>query len=313
MLALGTITIWSLNVIVVKVALRDIPPLVYTAARFLLGAALLVGALRLRHRLPRFSSRDLGLLALAGALGIAANQMAFTLALQHTTAVNVSLILGSTPLLVAGWQALRIRERIGVRAWAGLVIGAGGVAMVVLGGAHGAQGALLGDLLTLAAAAMFALYLDRLVVLLPRYPALPLSAWVTVFGALELLPFGIAEGAVAHPHWTRTVLLLGVYSAVLAVTVANAAWYGAIERLGATRTAVYTYLQPFLGALFAVALLGESLHALQVLGGVVIIAGVVAGRPRAVPVSQQQQAPPPPDAVVGLAAAGQTGSAAPPR
>jgi len=291
LLALLSISIWSLNVIVVKVAIRDVPPLLYTAARFLAGGVLLAGVLRLRGRLVRVQRRDLAALAVAGLFGIAANQVAFTLALQHTTAVDVSLILGATPLLVAGWQAWRMRERIGRRAWLGLSAGAGGLAMVVLGGG-GSHGALAGDLLALSAAALFTLYLDRLVRLLPRYPALPLSAWVTLLGAAELIPFGAGEGVLDHPHWTPAVFGLAAYSAVLAVAVANAAYYSGIQRLGATRAALYAYLQPFLGAVFAVLILGETLHAVQLAGGVVIVLGVLGGRPRAVPVSSQQQAPP---------------------
>ena len=288
LLALLTISIWSLNVIVVKIALRDVPPLVYTATRFLAGGLLLAGALRLRGRLAPMRRSDLGAFALAGLFGIAANQLAFTFALQHTSAVDVSLILGSTPLLVAGWQAGRMRERIGPRAWLGLGVGAAGLAMVVAGGGS-SHGALAGDLLALAAAAMFTLYLDRLVRLLPHCPALPLSAWVTLLGAVELVPLGIGEGAVAHPHWTWPVAGLLVYSSVLAVAVGNSAYYGGIQLLGATRAAVYTYLQPFLGAMFGVVILGEALRPIQLAGGVVIIAGVVGGRPRAVPVSTQQQ------------------------
>jgi drug/metabolite transporter (DMT)-like permease len=298
LLALLTVAIWSLNVIVVKVAIHDVPPLVYTGARFVAGGLLLAGVLRLRGGLAPISRRDLGPLALAALLGISGNQVAFTLALQHTTAVDVSLILGATPLMVAVWQALRLRERIGARAWAGLSVGGGGLAMVVAGGG-GSHGALAGDLLALLAAALFTLYLDRLAHLMHRCPALPLSAWVTLLGALELVPVGAAEGAVAHPHWTLAVAGLAVYSSVLAVAVGNSAYYAGVQKLGPTRAAVYVYLQPFLGALFGVAILGETLRPVQLLGGVVVVLGVVGGRPRAVPVSEQQQGPPPREALVG--------------
>jgi probable blue pigment (indigoidine) exporter len=78
---------------------------------------------------------------------------------------------------------------------------------------------------------------------------------------------------------------------VLAVGFCNAAYFRGLEVLGATRAAVYTYLQPFLGALAALLLLGETLRPWQLLGGAVVVAGVVLGRPRPVPVDQGKRVP----------------------
>jgi drug/metabolite transporter (DMT)-like permease len=61
--------------------------------------------------------------------------------------------------------------------------------------------------------------------------------------------------------------------------IGNVLWFIAIERVGASRSALYTNLQPFLGAVFAVFVLSEHLDALQLAGGLVIASGIVlAGR-----------------------------------
>jgi drug/metabolite transporter (DMT)-like permease len=57
-------------------------------------------------------------------------------------------------------------------------------------------------------------------------------------------------------------------------------WFTAIERVGANRAALYSNLQPFLGAAFAVVALGERMGPLAIAGGVVIAAGIVIARPR---------------------------------
>jgi drug/metabolite transporter (DMT)-like permease len=82
------------------------------------------------------------------------------------------------------------------------------------------------------------------------------------------------------------LLLLGclLFSSVLAVAYCNLAYYHGLETLGPTRAAVYTYLQPFLGAVAAFLMLGETLCPLQLTGGAVVVAGVLLARSRLMPV-----------------------------
>jgi len=58
----------------------------------------------------------------------------------------------------------------------------------------------------------------------------------------------------------------------------NLLWFNAIDRVGPSRAALYTNLQPFLGAIFALLILSESITPLQVAGGVLIAAGIVLSR-----------------------------------
>ncbi|TMC49393.1 MAG: DMT family transporter [Chloroflexi bacterium] len=295
LLVLSAICVWSVNVIVVKVALDAVDPLVYTAARFLLGGTLLLSVVRLhRSESGRPPLRDLGAMALAGLFGIAANQTAFTVSLRYTTAVDVSLILGATPLVVAAYGALLSSERIGARAWSGMLVGAAGLVLVV-GAGGGAHGQIGGDLIALGAPLVWAFYVTRLVDLLPRYQPLVLSGWVTILGALPLLPVAAAQAATAPPRLSWQLLGFFAFSTVMAVGWCNLAFYIGLEHLGATRAAVYGYLQPFLGAVVAFLALGETLRPLQLAGGVVVIAGVVVGRPRPAPVAALQAPVPAPN------------------
>lgn len=276
-LVLATVTIWSVNVIVVKLALRDSGPLTYTATRFLIGGALLLVVARaMAGGLPRLRRADIRELLITGLIGIAANQTSFTVALRFTTAVDVSLIMGSIPLAVAAHRAVFLHERIGRRGWAGLAVGAAGLAIVVEagGGGHGALG---GDLLALGAPVTWALYLARLDRLLSRYDTLTAGALVTAAGALTLLPLGAAEALADHPSPTPSWLGLLAFSALLSSAFGNVAYYRGLQLIGATRAAAFTYLQPFLGAIAARLLLGEELRPTQLLGGGVVVAGILLG------------------------------------
>jgi drug/metabolite transporter (DMT)-like permease len=280
LLMLAAVLFYSLNVVVVKVGLADVPPLLWATVRFVVGGAVLaVVVWTLRGRLVIPAAADRRRILVAALLGITVNQVAFTVALKYSSAVDVSLIVGSTPLMVAGYAALRQSERIGSRAWVGLLIGAVGLVLVVAVGSGGHGGSsLLGDAIALGAPLSWSIYAANLGGLLSQYPALSLSTVITLVGALALLPFGVAEAIATPAHWTWKLVGLLVFSALFAVAFCTVAVYLAIDRLGATRATAWTYLQPFLGAVLAFAILGDTLRPLQLLGGVVVVAGVLMGR-----------------------------------
>ena len=63
----------------------------------------------------------------------------------------------------------------------------------------------------------------------------------------------------------------------------NILWFRSLDRVGPSRATLAVNLQPFVAALLAVILLSEPLSLLQVLGGVLIAAGLVVARRRTAP------------------------------
>jgi drug/metabolite transporter (DMT)-like permease len=71
----------------------------------------------------------------------------------------------------------------------------------------------------------------------------------------------------------------------------NILWFTAIDRVGASRASLFANLEPFFAVLFALLLLGESLRMLEIVGGILIFAGIALERfwkpkPRSVPAPQ---------------------------
>ena len=271
---------WSVNVVVVKVALHDSGPLSYAAVRFLLGGVglcLLAWRLEGPIRLPR--GRDLALVLTAAALGTAINQASFTGALALNSADFVALVQAATPLMVAGWLAGVTKQHFGWRVWAGLGLCLAGLALVVDTGG-GARASALGTVVALIMPVSWAAYLLVLPRLLRRHRPLTLSALVTILGALMLLPFGALEAVASPPRITLGWWGLLAYSSLVAVVATTWLFLLGMERLGPARTAAYTYLQPFMAVVAAAVLIGESVLPLQLLGGAIMLVGVTLGRPR---------------------------------
>jgi len=68
------------------------------------------------------------------------------------------------------------------------------------------------------------------------------------------------------------------FSAVLSLVVAYFIWNASVQRVGATRTAIYMCLTPLVAAVVAWATLGERLVPLQGAGAVLILTGVLMTR-----------------------------------
>jgi drug/metabolite transporter (DMT)-like permease len=215
----------------------------------------------------------------AAAAGVLVNQASFAGALALTNADNIAMISGTTPLLVVGWLVWRGREHFGAKVWGGLGLGLVGLVLVVGAGASTWSSWLL-VLVALGNPLGWAVYLLLLPRLLGRYRPLTLAGLVTMVGAVMLVPFGAVEALNRHPHVTGAWLGLLAYSALAAVALAAWLYLPGVRRLGPARTTVYSYLQPFVTVVAAGLLIGEPVLPLQLLGGVIMVVGVVMGRPR---------------------------------
>jgi drug/metabolite transporter (DMT)-like permease len=271
--------LWSLNYATTKYAFGQWLPLAFSALRFGVAGLLFAGVVLLREGSLRVRREDVRLVLLAAFVGILLNQLTFNYAVDKTTAGNTALILASSPAFAALFATLAGHEHVRPRHWLALGISVSGVALVIEGGSGIAGVSLFGDLLAVGAAVTWAAYSVMLRPLFLRYSAARVSALMVSIGGAMVIPFGIPQmremdwGALTPLHWGAWG-----YSVIFPVLVTNLLYFRALRSVGASRATLYMYLQPFLGALFAAWLLGESVTALQLAGGLVIIGGVSMGR-----------------------------------
>ncbi len=124
--------------------------------------------------------------------------------------------------------------------------------------------------------------------LMRRYSPYRISAIVLLVGSVPLF-LSAAHAARRRRTGTSSSALAWaafVYSLFFSLVFTNIMWFTAIDRVGASRASLYANLQPFLGAVFALIVLSEEMTALQVVGGLVIGAALLAraARPPARPV-----------------------------
>jgi drug/metabolite transporter (DMT)-like permease len=272
--------IWGLNFSVTKSAFAEIPPLPFTAIRFIISSVLLWVVLRAVEGPVTLPSGALRLLVILGVVGNTCYQLTFTLGLARTTATNSALILSTVPTVVAVLSGALGLERITPRMRWGIALGTLGVVLVIATrGVEFNLRNLTGDLLTVLAVLFWAGY----TIGLRRLPSSVSPLRVTTITAIAGTPGLVLAGlpGVLHLDWSHislTAWLAVGYASILSLVVAYLLWNRSVKAVGGTRTAIYMCLTPLVAVLGAWLLLGERPHPLQGVGAVFIIGGVLLTR-----------------------------------
>jgi drug/metabolite transporter (DMT)-like permease len=277
---LATVLLWALNLSVTRYILtHGFAPLSYAAIRYGAAALVFVTLALVLERSIRVE-RSLAPLVLAAAGALWLNQLAFVYALDTATASTIGLILGSTPIFAALLGLAAGVERVGARFWVAAFVSFGGVALVAVGSGSDVGGGLRGTLLGVATSATWAAYSVLITPLMARHSPYRVSAVVLSLTWLGLVAVGAGQTADQPLDLGWTVWLLFAFAVVGPLVVTNVLWFTTLDRIGPARATLAANLQPFVAALFGVILLGESLAALQVAGGVLIAAGIALARRR---------------------------------
>jgi drug/metabolite transporter (DMT)-like permease len=270
--------VWGINFAFVKYALADFSPLSFTTLRFFLASLFLVSVMLINRESLAMERRDIGAVFTLGFIGITLYNILFIEGLNYTTASNSALFISSSPLFAALILALKNRKRINARIIAGLLLSTSGVFLIIQsrpGGLSFSRRDLAGDLLTLTAAAFWALYTIKAKPLLEKYSAVKVTAYSMAAGTILLLPVSGYE--LLHQSWSSVSLRSWAafsFSTFVSGGIAFTLWYHGVKTIGVTRTVVYHYIVPFVAVVFAALFLGERITFLQIIGGISILAGV---------------------------------------
>jgi drug/metabolite transporter (DMT)-like permease len=283
----GTVLLWALNITVTKYMFQHgWLPLAYGTIRYFAAIALFWIFTYQRERSFRIERKDWKLVLLA-ALFIFANQVCFVYGVKLAHASTVALLLGATPVFI-GLISVALRlEALQASFWIGALVTFVGVGLVAAGSEGGLGSSLGGDLIAIVTAFTWACYTVTIAPLMQRYSPYRISALVLAIGWVPLAVLALSSGQLTTEHFSfgwKVWLGFG-YAVVGPLFLTNILWFTAIDRVGASRASLFANLQPFFAVFFALVLLGESLHTLEIAGGVLIFAGIayerIRRRPRA--------------------------------
>ena len=274
--AFFTALAWSGSWITGKLAVAGAPPLEISTARFVIAAVVLAAiALATRTDLGR---GNLWPIVLAGFLGYCAYNAFVFVGLTMAPASDGALIVPTTIPVLTALAATFIGERLTTMRVAGFALASIGVALVIAAGQTAdeiSNRRLFGDVLMVLGAVCWAAYTVLGTIAMRTRSPLAVVTIAAPIGALCLVPLGFLEHGYADvTAWSLSVWLNILYLALIGSVASFILFYWVVRRVGAGVAAMTSYLVPLLTLAMAMVLLGDRPQPLQLVGGVVILAGV---------------------------------------
>lgn len=259
-----------------KAVLTVIPSVALVGFRVGIAAVILFAFQRFRGSMKLDRSGDYWRLAVFGLLGITLNQLFFVKGLSLTKATNASLVSVTIPIFTVLAGAVIGSEKLGGRKALGILLSAVGVVFLIdPRNASFSAETTIGDLLVVANSFCYGIYVATSKDVVTRNGAMRSITWIFLFSALICVPLGafslstIDIAAVEPVTW---LLVLHIAIAATAMPYFLNAW--ALAKVDPSTVAVFVYLQPVIGFLMAVALLGERIGINFIIAAAFIFAGV---------------------------------------
>lgn len=272
-----TALIWGTNYAVTKFALEDFLPLAFSGPRFLIASLCMAAVLYFAGQGFKIERQHLLPMFLYGVSSVAINQSLFSIGISYTKAGNAALILSTSPIFTAIISRFRKHEEFSSRAVAGLFVAFAGIAVIILSGNKelNFRESLTGDLLLLVAAVFWAIYTVGTGQFAHIYGSVKAATIMMMLGTPVLLLF--SAPTLIKQDWAgvRPISWAGMTaSGILSLALCFILWNYGVKRIGATRTSIYSNLQPIVALLTAWPMLGEVPTIGQISGAGITFAGV---------------------------------------
>ena len=274
---LGANIIYGLNYSIAKDVMPDfIQPFGFIFCR-VSGALLLFWLFAQFTEREKVTPKDLGLLAICGAFGVAANQLMFFYGLNLTSPINAAIILTCNPILVLVISAIVIKERITSRKIVGIGLGlTGALGLILFKGTSALNSdGFVGDLFVFLNATSYAVYLVLVKPLMQKYKPMTVIKWVFLFGFIYVIPFGFTE--FQEIDWSGfTTNIWGAFIFVVLGTTFLAYLFNiyGLTELSPSVVSIYIYSQPLIASIMAIALQKDALSYEKITAAIFIFTGV---------------------------------------
>ena len=265
---------WSSAFTSARIIVLQAPALTISSLRFLISGLIAIGIAYLLGQRIRLDRRNWRAVFIFGICQNALYLGLFFLAMQRIEASLASIIASVMPLMVGLASAVFLKERLSRLGIIGLVIGFAGVAIIMIARLNGGLD-MLGILYCLVGVTSLAAATLSVRAAASKGNVLMVVGLQMLVGSAALLvPALILEEQVIN--WNFSLAAALSYTIIVPGLMATVIWFLLVERIGATRASTYHFLNPFLGVGIAAVILGETLTLQDIIGVVVVMAGIFA-------------------------------------
>ncbi len=227
----------------------------------------------------QIAREDIWKVAVASFLGLFMTQLSFLFAITKTTAIDASIMSTLSPIMTLVISAIVIKERITWSGVAGIILSLVGVLILIFNCVSIRSGAdstsIWGILGMIANTLCFASYVGIFKPVIQKYSVVTFMKWMFLFSSLMALPFSFgafkASNLAAVP---MDVMGQIIYVVVCATFIAYFLIPIGQKRLRPVVVCMYTYVQPVIAMVIALAMGLDRLTTLKILATVLVFTGV---------------------------------------
>lgn len=259
-----------------KFALVVFPPLAIVGFR-VAGAALAFGLLQTFGGKFKLDERiHYVYFALFACFGVVFNQLLFFKGLSLTTATNTSLLAVMIPVFAILVSVIIGNDKLTVLKIAGTILAGGGVIYLIdPANASFSSATTQGDILVILNSMSYGIYIAVSKRLITHYGALKSIAWLFLFASIANVPIGLYSLSTVDFSQINSSAWLALAAIVIFPTILAYYWNAwALARVEPSVVAVYIYLQPLIGTILAISILGEPWKPRIFLAMALIFSGV---------------------------------------
>ena len=269
---------WAFNTVAGRAAVGEVSPLLIVSVRWFFVSIIL--SILCRNQLKeiwRIVNKRLKWIIFMGLFGFTGFNSAYYIAAHNTIAINLGLVQGTMPafIIIIAWVWLK--DKINLTQFFGVLITFVAVLIVV---SAGNLSLLLnlelnnGDIIMIFACSLYAVYAVGLRKK-PKIGALPLLtffAYVAFLGSIPGLIFEIFSNQFILPGY-KGCIILGVII-IFPSFLAQIFFMKGVEKIGPSRSGLYTNLVPVFSSILAVLFLGENFKFYHFLSLTMIFSGI---------------------------------------
>lgn len=272
-----TAVIWGTTFISTKVLLNDFEPISVLVYRFFIAY---VAMMIIKPKPLRFESLKKEFwYFMAGLLGVTIYFLFENIGLTYTLASNASVIVSTAPMFTALLAFIFLKnEKPKKFFFIGFVFAMTGIALISFQGTSNLELHVVGDLLALGAAIVWAIYS----IILKKHISMSshmieITKRIIFYGIITMLPFGAIFGAELQMDklFSGVNLVNFLYLGIGASAICYVTWNYSLEVLGALKASLYIYLVPVIAIITSVIVLGEPFTLTVGIGVVLTLAGLM--------------------------------------
>jgi drug/metabolite transporter (DMT)-like permease len=271
--------LWGSTYLAMRVVVRDMPPYVAGAVRYLAAGPIMLAACALMGRKVGLTRKDLGRLLVISILLLSTGNIGVLWGEEYVSSGMASLIVALVPIWVVMIEAWGFRAgRMTAKGLIGLAVGIVGLLVLlwprIASGTHLGQLELLGAGILAGASFFWALgsvFSHRFNLTVDVFAS---AAWqMTLAGAVNGV-IALVTGQFQKTHWTTSALSAIAYLVVFGSWLGYSAYIYLLEHVPTPKVATYAYVNPIVAVFLGWIILREHVDVFMLVGTAIVIASV---------------------------------------